>query len=113
MIDKNNFIGMSGFIWWVGVIEQRVDPLAMGRCKVRIFGWHTENTSLLPSDDLPWAMPMFPINNSLEWTAPLIGDWVVGFFMDGENAQFPIMMGVLPYIKDQKINGNNDTGTIV
>jgi hypothetical protein len=107
MIDKDNFIGMSGFIWWVGVIEQRVDPLAMGRCKVRIFGWHTENTSLLPSDDLPWSMSLFPVNNSLEWTAPLIGDWVVGFFMDGENAQFPVMMGVLPYIKDKSINGKN------
>ena len=28
-----------------------------------------------------------------------IGDWIVGFFLDGENAQQPVMMGVLPGIK--------------
>ena len=111
MIDRTNFMGLNGFVWWVGVIEQRVDPLAMGRCKVRIFGWHTDNTSLLPSDDLPWAMPMFPVNASNQWTAPLVGDWVVGFFMDGENAQFPVMMGVLPYIKQSSNTNNNITTT--
>jgi hypothetical protein len=28
--------------------------------------------------------------------SPRIGDWIVGFFMDGESAQAPVMMGVLP-----------------
>jgi hypothetical protein len=28
--------------------------------------------------------------------SPDLGDWVVGFFMDGESAQMPVMMGVLP-----------------
>jgi hypothetical protein len=28
-----------------------------------------------------------------------LGDWIVGFFLDGENAQQPVMMGVLPGIK--------------
>jgi len=96
---RNNFVGLSGFIWWVGEVEARVDPLAVGRCKVRIFGWHTDNKSLLPTDLLPWAHPMMPINNSKSFSAPRIGDWVVGFFMDGESGQFPIMMGVLPSIK--------------
>lgn len=100
MIDKNNFLGLSGFVWWVGIIEDRIDPLAMGRCKVRIIGWHTDNKSQLPTEDLPWSIPMLPINNSTSWSSPLPNDWVVGFFMDGENAQFPVMMGVLPYIKD-------------
>ena len=27
-------------------------------------------------------------------------DWVVGFFLDGENAQFPYIFGILPYIKE-------------
>jgi len=40
-----------------------------------------------------------PINNSKSFSAPRVGDWVVGFFMDGESGQFPIMMGVLPGIK--------------
>lgn len=103
MIDRNNFLGVSGFVWWIGVIEDRVDPLAVGRCRVRIHGWHSDNKSLLPTDNLPWATPILPINNSKSWSAPLVGDWVFGFFMDGENAQFPMMLGVIPYVKDNPI----------
>ena len=99
MIDKNSFSGLNGFVWWVGVLENRVDPLGMHRCQVRIFGWHTDNMSLLPTKDLPWAHAMVPVNASRSWQSPVVGDWVVGFFMDGESAQFPIMMGILPGLK--------------
>jgi hypothetical protein len=99
MMNRNSFAGLNGFIWWVGELEDRIDPLGLGRCKVRIFGWHTDNLAQLPTDSLPWAHPMVPINNSKNWSAPSIGDWVVGFFMDGESGQFPIMMGVLPGYK--------------
>lgn len=99
----NNFLGRSGFVWWVGVIETRTDPLGLGRCQVRIFGYHgdftDENSTSredIPTEDLPWAMPLYPLNNSKSFSAPRIGEWVVGFFFDGESAQFPVMMGVLP-----------------
>lgn len=101
MIDRNNFIGLSGFVWWVGVIEDISDPLAIGRCRVRIFGWYSDNTVEVPTKSLPWAHPMRAMNNPKHYTAPNIGDWVVGFFMDGEAAQFPIMMGVLPSLDDR------------
>jgi hypothetical protein len=91
-----NFIGKDNFVWFIGVIEDRADPLGLGRCKLRIFGWHTDNTSLLPTKELPWAQPMLPINAPRTFSAPRIGDWVVGFFMDGMSGQAPIMMGVLP-----------------
>lgn len=52
----------------------------------------------LPTEDLPWALPMYPLNNSKSFSAPMLGEWIVGFFMDGEAAQAPIMMGVLPGI---------------
>ena len=39
---------------------------------------------------------MYPINNSKAFSAPRLGTWVVGFFMDGLSAQAPIMMGILP-----------------
>jgi hypothetical protein len=94
-----NFLGKDGFRWWVGVIETRVDPLGMGRCQVRIFGWHDSNQQKLPTKDLPWASALHPINNADTFSSPRIGDWVMGFFMDGDAAQFPIMMGVLPGIK--------------
>jgi len=96
---NTNFVGLNGFIWWVGVIENRVDPLALGRCQVRIFGWHNENSVTLPTSDLPWAQAMIPINDSKHFSAPRVGEWVVGFFMDGEQAQTPVMMGVLPGLK--------------
>lgn len=94
-----NFIGKDGFVWWMGIVEARNDPLGLGRCKVRIFGWHTNNTSELPTDDLPWALPMYPINNSKSFSAPRLGEWVVGFFMDVTSAQSPVMMGVIPGIQ--------------
>jgi hypothetical protein len=95
-----NFLGKDGFIWWVGVVENRMDPLGLGRCQVRIFGWHTdgsEKTKLeMPVEDLPWATPILPLNNSRTFSSPELGDWVVGFFFDGMSGQFPVMMGVLP-----------------
>ena len=104
MIDRNNFMGLNGFVWWIGVIEDRVDPLGVGRCRVRIFGWHTDNKSLLPTVDLPWAQAMYPLNSppSKNFGTPLVGDWVIGFFLDGENAQFPVMMGILPSVQNDK-----------
>tara|TARA_R110000868_G_scaffold288359_2_gene548645 strand:+ start:293 stop:595 length:303 start_codon:yes stop_codon:yes gene_type:complete len=98
MTDRNNFLGTSSFIWWVGIVEDRDDVLELGRCRVRIFGWHTNNKSQLPKKDLPWAQPMYPLNGSKNYSSPMIGDWVVGFFMDGESGQSPVMMGVLPGI---------------
>jgi len=99
MMENKNFIGKNGFIWWVGVVENRVDPLAVGRCQVRIIGWHEDNPQIVPTKDLPWAQAMIPLNDSKNFSSPRVGDWVVGFFMDGEQAQLPVMMGVLPGLK--------------
>lgn len=96
---RNNFVGLSNFIWWVGIVESRVDKLKVGRCQVRIFGWHTDDKSALPTSDLPWALPLYPLNNSKAFSSPKVGDWVVGFFMDGESGQSPVMMGVLPSVQ--------------
>jgi hypothetical protein len=98
-MDKNiAFTGMNGFIWWTGVVENRNDPLNLCRCQVRIFGWHTENKKLIPTEQLPWAQALLPPNASSQSKTPLEGDWVVGFFYDGASGQFPVIMGVLPAI---------------
>lgn len=98
-MENKNFIGKNGFIWWVGVLENRVDPLAVGRCQVRIIGWHEDDPKKVPTKDLPWAQAMIPLNDSKNFSAPRVGDWIFGFFMDGEQAQLPVMMGVLPGLK--------------
>lgn len=95
--DKKDFAGKSGFIWWTGIVEDRKDPLKLGRCRVRCVGWHSEDKAHLPTEYLPWTTPINPINHDHTY-APKEGDMVFGFFADGENAQVPIMMGIFPNI---------------
>ena len=45
-----NYMGKDGFIWWQGVVEDRHDPLYLGRCRVRILGWHTDNKAEMPTE---------------------------------------------------------------
>lgn len=87
----------SQFIWWTGVVENRHDPKKVGRCQVRIAGDHSENKSVLPTADLPWAQPLIPLNDSASLQIKE-GDYVVGFYFDGPDAQVPIIMGILPGI---------------
>jgi phage baseplate assembly protein gpV len=94
----NNFAGLNGCIWWMGVIENRIDPLKLGRCQVRIFGWHTDNKQLIPSEDLPWVAPIISGNSAQTHKTPKEGEYVVGLFMDSDSGQFPFYFGVLPGI---------------
>ena len=94
----NNFLGKDGYVWWVGVVEDINDPLQLARCRVRIFGWHSENKNDIPVEDLPWAQSSFSPSGSNKWAVPNLGDWVIGFFGDGLSAQFPVMTGVMPGI---------------
>jgi hypothetical protein len=95
--QRGDFAGKNGFVWWTGVVEDRQDPLKMGRCRVRCVGWHSTNKMQLPTASLPWAMPSIPVNTNVIYT-PREGDMVFGFFIDGENAQEPVMLGVFPGI---------------
>jgi predicted chitinase len=96
-----NIFGKDGFFWWIGVVEDRDDPLKVGRCRVRILGYHLDNKEVLPTSELPWAMPMQPITSAAisgkgsSPVGPLEGTWVIGFFMDGKDKQQPMMMGTV------------------
>ena len=96
-------MGLDGFVWWIGVVEDRNDPAMLGRVKVRIFGWHTEDLEEVPTEKLPWATIMLPVNNDAHF-APKEGEIVCGFFMDGEYGQHPIVMGILPGINNKITN---------
>ncbi len=63
-MNTNYFQGLDGYVWWHGVVEDRKDPLLIGRCRVRILGWHTENKSDLPTSNIPWAFPLMPLNSA-------------------------------------------------
>ena len=101
MKARKNFIGLEGFVWWVGVVEDRNDPEQLGRVRVRCFGWHTEDKKKIATNDLPWAHPTIPVNHPAVYT-PKEGDMVFGFFMDGDNAQNPVIMGVFPGKPEKK-----------
>ena len=89
------------FNWWVGIVEDRADPAMLGRCRVRIIGYHTEDKNELPTVDLPWAVPVTPttspgISGIGETPSFVQGTTVLGFFSDGEDEQLPIIIGTLP-----------------
>jgi hypothetical protein len=90
-----NFIGRDGFIWWIGKVVDLDDPLSLGRCRVRIFGYHGEERDI-PNDDLPWAVAIHPINTPNLYATPKVGYFVFGFFLDATSAQEPAMLGYFP-----------------
>ena len=99
---SSNFMGLDGFVWFTGVVEDRNDPKKLGRVRVRCLGFHTEDLNDIPTADLPWAHVMHPVTDpSMQGmgntpTFLLEGSWVVGFFRDAEEKQQPIIMGSLP-----------------
>lgn len=95
--EKKDFAGKAGFIWWTGIVEDRIDPLKLGRCRIRCVGWHSDDKSHLPTEMLPWAIPAYPSNHTQTY-APKEGDMAFGFFIDGENGQFPVLVGIYPNI---------------
>ena len=110
-------MGLDGFVWFIGVVENRNDPAKLGRVQVRCLGYHTENLIDIPSADLPWAHVMHPVTdpsmqglgNSPSFLTE--GSWVVGFFRDAVERQQPVIMGSLPGVPANvadKTKGFND-----
>lgn len=104
---KTDFAGRDGFVWWIGEVENIDDPSQLGRVKVRIIGWYTGNKGnegansyikALPTENLPWATVLLPTDkpqtkNAGTTTELQPGAFVMGFFLDGEEAQLPVVMG--------------------
>ena len=108
MMDNRTTNNVGQFYWWFGVVEDRDDPLRMGRCRVRIMGYHIDSKEILPTEDLPWAVPIMPANNPSisgvggSANGVVTGTWVVGFFADAKDKQQPIIIGSLPGIPDNE-----------
>ena len=85
---------------YTGVVENRQDPLKLGRCQVRVVGLHTHDKNQIPTSDLPWAYPMQPVTSAAmsgigtSPVGPVEGTWVVIMFRDDDN-QMPIMLGTV------------------
>jgi hypothetical protein len=113
---NSGFLGAS-FSWWIGQIADDStwrDNILPGkfesanevpgwgrRYKVRIIGLHDQGEKVISSDRLPWAQVMYPVTGGggqakAGGTANLRqGNMVFGFFLDGQDQQVPVIMGVL------------------
>lgn len=112
----SGFLGAQ-FNWWIGQIADDAtwrDNSASGkheagtqipgqsrRYKVRIIGYHDKQEESIPSDQLPWAQVMYPVTagggqaSAYQTTALRQGNFVFGFFLDGQDQQVPVIMGIL------------------
>lgn len=94
---------------FIGKVENRNDPLKLGRCQVRVMGVHNENASILPTIDLPWAMPLSPVNSAasagigISPTGIVLGSIVLVTFTDKDD-QTPVILGTLAGIPQNQDN---------
>tara|TARA_R100000152_G_C6775517_1_gene203974 strand:- start:475 stop:2559 length:2085 start_codon:yes stop_codon:yes gene_type:complete len=107
----------ANFKWWIGQVTDDAywrDNIVPGRIKkkdgesgwgrrykVRIIGLHDQGETEIPSDQLPWANVMYPITagggqtSTVQTPAIRQGNIVFGFFMDSDNDEIPVIMGIL------------------
>jgi hypothetical protein len=107
---KSNYIGKDGFSWWIGQVahskywKKEADYFNGDwnyRCKVRIVGYHPFSGSILSDDDLPWAQVIIDpaFGSGQGGTGKTLdlkgGETCFGFFLDGDDAQQPVVLGLL------------------
>ena len=116
-----DFIGKDGFHWFIGQVvpdkawrtknNQNFDQGF--RAKVRILGHHpgeSEDEGGISDEDLPWAhflvSPQFGAGHSYGGTGFALqgGEVVFGFFVDGEEAQQPVVIGCFSSSSDTVVN---------
>ena len=87
----------NGSQFFTGVVEDRADPLMLGRVRARIVGLHTHDKIKLPTKDLPWSMLMQPASGGTGNSSigPAEGTTVVVIFNDYPDCQQPIVLGQL------------------
>ena len=125
---KTNYLGRDGYIWWIGQIAEEkywadnIEPYPVEnvkefkgfdyRYKVRIMGYHPQDEGELSSDQLPWASVMFPVTAGSGQggasQSPNLrqGNFVHGFFLDGEDGQQPVITGVLSVNQYAEVSRN-------
>lgn len=101
----------SNMMYFQGVVENRLDPLKIGRVQVRVFGIHTDNVQSLPSEDLHWFSTLMPVTSAstsgVGQSPNLVeGSHVFGVWLDGDSHQNGLVMGSINGIPQQSRNMN-------
>ena len=58
----SSFTGLDSN-FYTGVVEDRHDPLYLGRVRVRVYGLHTDDKTLIPTPDLPWSDVLMSVSS--------------------------------------------------
>ena len=129
---KTHSIGRDGYVWWVGQIasedswkenkpenpkDSNEDIKGFGeRYRVAIIGYTPFDTQEVTDDELQWAYVEYPVTagaggRTSSQSANLAqGDFVRGYFLDGEEGQIPIISAVLGRNEYQAITKNRPAG---
>lgn len=106
-------VGFSNPLFFMGIVEDVSQNNALpGRVRVRAFGVHppaqvgnaasegflSSGDDNVPTDALPWA-PVINGSGGAVSKMPEKSEWVFGMFLDGRDAQHPIVLGTFPGIK--------------
>lgn len=98
---RDQDLDMNGLVYqFIGIVEDRDDPEKHGRVRVRCFGIHSESTTDIPTEVLPWAYQGLRglSKRTTDWLQ--VGDQVWGVFLDGKARQVPLVLSVI-----QSFNG--------
>lgn len=106
--------------FWFGIVEDRADPIQLGRVRVRVHGYHTSDVTLIPKEHLPWAQVLMPVTSAsmsgvgATPTGLMEGSTVFGMWLDGNDQQTPFVLGSINVIDGTNPNGiiNPNTNTI-
>ena len=110
MVERG--VGIRDPLFFIGVVENNDDPQLEGRVKVRAFSVHGNNRQI-PTQDLPWAV-VASGSYDLSQPPPPLNSFVYGMFLDGRDAQTPLVLGLIPgqYLKDGLDPEKNGWGVI-
>lgn len=92
--------------WFTGVVEDVADPTNSGRVRVRCLGFHTDDKTELPTEDLPWSTCLLPVTSAstsgvgTSATGLVPGSWVFGFFRDGAELQDSVVLSTIASASD-------------
>ena len=108
--NRPEFFGRDDFVPFIGRVEDVNDPKHGHRVKVRCIGWHPKSKKSskdgdedgLATDDLPWARVAMPTTHAQQGRIGgkhglLNGCWVFGFFLDGAEAQDPMVLNTINF----------------
>jgi hypothetical protein len=110
------------FEWFVGIVDDIVDPLKAGRVKVRVPHEHgiVDKAGLkkvVETGDLPWATVVVPATSAsfdgvgISPTGIFKGSYVVGFYLD-QDKNIPMVIGSFHLSARSGDDKNNDVANI-